>query len=401
MKRARFDFIASVIALIPPFLALPLAAQLELATIAPGPHTLYARWTNSAQAPLPYVWNGQTNEIQVSQTWNAFQLMTSSTHELPILQILETSTNTPHLFLYSHGNPIELVKQNGNWTFQGYPVGSSENEVSHFPLPPLRDAKIQVRENKRILGTYTWKQLVSMNPETNNIPISVSEHNGKPSLQISKNDKSFDAIALYPMFRSLTVHPPQTGIYVFTSFDDRHHPARNLGYYIEKESSHIITPHGRGYIGQCLLYILENSILDTHLANSDLIQFNGFHSRENTGNARNPYARWTARNQAEIDIVHPEGFELILNLSFDANRPDKVPIGEVTVLVNEETYPIVMQDGRGSIQISVPPQNDQSNTTVTINSQTWSPAEALGSNDTRDLGIMLNGLKIQFKKQNP
>jgi hypothetical protein len=307
--------------------------------------------------------------------------------------IQQANMPAPQILLYSQGDPIHISKQGPQWSLQGFPANDMSLSDIGFPIPNPGDAILQIRKNATPVGTYTWSEIL----QDDTLPISLPDKTHPFTIRI-RDTTDAQTISLYPLYHSRTFRPAQTGIYIFRTFDKQCNETQNQGYHLRANQPATIYPSNEGFLGQCLRYLPPDFSMNSNLESNDIITFSGFHARERTRDASRPFARWTAQEKAAIEVVHPEDLELLIHMSFHANRPEQVPIDDVTVMINGKEYPIQMKERQVELHTKVLP-DAQGFTTIFVQTATWNPATSVGSGDTRDLGIMLDSLKITFNQE--
>lgn len=398
MKRASFEFILYSVALLAGSATCSALAQMQLATTKPGPHALIARLRTPEPTSISYIWQGDTNVILLSTNWQGIELPAKTDNMEPaILRLLvpQSPTAEPQMFLHSQGDPIHLSRSNGHWGFRGYAPETRQAEPQGIPLPDLRGAEIILLHDQQVVGVFTWEALLDENLSETGISISRAP-NGTHQAHVSTAHMTQPAsITLQPIYRDRTAYPSQSGIYLFQAFDHKHNRIQSTGRRLQAGRPTGISLNEGGYTGECLQFLPEQIPYSSNLEHDQIVRFDGFHNRERTRDPAAPFARWTSRPDARIHVVHPPDTNLSVTLYFLANRPDHIPLPAIFLDAQENQYALDMQTGEGSITINIPP-HDKETTTFTINTETWSPAQVIGSGDNRTLGVMLTGLRVAF-----
>jgi hypothetical protein len=398
MKRASFEFILCSVALLAGSATCSALAQMELATTKPGPHALIASLRTPEPTTIPYIWQGDTNIILLSTTWQLIELPAKADNLEPaILRLLapQSPTADPQMFLYSQGDPIHLSRSSGQWGFRGYAPETGQAESQSIPLPDLRGADIILLHDQQVVGVRTWEALLTKKEIETGISLSRSP-NGTHQAHVSTANMTQPAsITLQPIYRERTAYPSQSGIYLFQAFDHQHNRIQNTGRRLQAGRPTGISLNEGGFTGECLQFLPEQIPYSSNLEQDHVVRFDGFHKRERTRDPAAPLGRWTSRPDARIDVIHPPGTDLSVTLCFLANRPDHIPLPAIFLDAQENQYVLDMQAGESSITINIPP-HDKETTTFTINTETWRPAQVIGSGDNRTLGVMLTGLRVAF-----
>lgn len=341
----------------------PAQTEINLISIKPGPYSMIADWQGQTGLEFTYTWNGITNKALTSASRQVINLPAlTGSDTLPLIQITLTNSLAmpPQIQLHAQGDPF-IIAQHESPTLPD-PGRTSLIQpgeyTANLPLPDLRDAYLLAKrtENK---------------------------------------DKTGELIKLQPLFRRRHCQPPQSGIYLFEILDEHGAAARNIARSMSRGlQTEVVVPENE-FSGQCLQFIPLEIAYASNLEDDEIFRFSGFHKREDARGSHPPYQRWTAAGNSSISITCPPFTKIEVQIKLAAHRPENVPAGSTLIDDGTNRLPVIFEKGIWSGTIQIPPA-DKERITLSIISDTWSPAEALGSGDTRELGVMLTELSLRF-----
>jgi hypothetical protein len=132
---------------------------------------------------------------------------------------------------------------------------------------------------------------------------------------------------------------------------------------------------------------------------NDDLNVNRFHAKEQTEGRT---IRWSQRQS--VVVVNPisAGSRTIALWMSNGGRPPAAPPADVTVLVNDTPIGTVrVESGFREYDVELPPlvasaaAATREPVRITLRTLTWNPAKVLGTNDDRELGVMLDRVEVR------
>lgn len=376
----------------------------RLATLEPGPHTLYVNWQPSHDSAAFITVSGVTITTTVSNAWQPIAFPENVSFSWPQPIYWETTRPALPVFkLISCTTPLSFEIKNGlvHWNSHREPDAKKHSQAC-FILPPhttnylihLHKIPDALNDQRLWIGTND----ILANPYTTEKPFVFKLDDQDRHMQAETSADCVCSVDFRPLLgRNDPILPHQPGLYFFhvVSQDSlAHHTiARNLfkghPWTIDRDDLWLSS-----YAG----YLPVRNIYPCDMLNSPLFTFTGFHDRERAPNNRSGFQRWTAESNATLKLIYPPTHRATLAIRLENHHPPTANATQPSVItIMGQTYPVDFKDKQWEGQLDIPGNREhgqEDEITIEIVSPEWKPSDHLASRDQRTLGILLTDLQL-------
>jgi hypothetical protein len=380
-------------------------------TTSPGPYSLLVHWCGGENQLIEIGSREYRSHSFGPSDWGVINLPDSVTPLDFPLHWSNTNGVRPVFILNAIGDKIcLLVDQKGirphrlaEQTFKpasGHMVAMnlppSNADIYHLRLSMLEertesiDLRIRMDEAEAIAaiegGEASAELLIEKNGSgVNPVSLAIDTRNGQ---QLPKM-----MIWVQPLFERLECLPFQAGVYSYRVFNPQKMKFENpITRYLDAGRKASLSRDG-SLIGECLRFAPAYRRVKSDLRDDEIFSFDGFHD----GGRQHSSPRWTSSALASISINAPDNCGAEITIGFQDVYPESVKPVDAQLQIEGRSIPISFLNGDIVKQIRISPRaRPQDKVDISIRSDTWRPAEAMGSADRRTLGVFLSSLSVRY-----
>jgi hypothetical protein len=381
-----------------------------LYTTNPGPYALLVNWcggdnrfveigsqTYRANSYGPSDW-GVIN-LPESVTPLDFPLHWPATNEVRPVFVLNALGDRMRLLVDRKGiRPHQLTVQNsepasGHTAAMNLPPANAG--IYHLQLSMLEDRtesiniRIRIDEAEAMVaiggGVSSAEVLVEVEGSgAKPVPLTICTSNGQKLPKMT--------VLVQPLFERLECRPFQAGVYSYRVFNPQKMKYENpITRHLVAGRTASLSRDGC-LVGECLRFVPAYRRVKSDLSNDEIFSFDGFH-----GGGQHSSPRWTSSALASVSINVPDNCAAEIMIGFQDVYPESIRPVDARLQIEGSSIPISFMNGDTVQKIRIPPRaRPQDKVDISIRSDTWCPAEAMGSADRRTLGVLLSSLSVRY-----
>lgn len=388
-----------------------------LTTTHPGPYALLVHWGAASNGTATLSTRSWTQQVATVSGWTSLPLPATFT---PLEFPLRWGTPggvPPRLVLFGAGEPVRLVTTTQGlepeYAALGRPSAPAPGRLACVlptrsvarlrvavspALPPTADLVLPVAVGQ--VGTQVW---VRAGATDGFCVLEQPADSGAPTAECLvltvPRDPPVPALTLLiePLAERLAFRPCQSGVYSFRTYDAAGcAPAVMAGHWPAGQPAEAGRP-GR-WMGGCLHFIPAGEPQVSDLESDAVVTLEGFHSREPARDRVPPYQRWTSRSNAVLRVTCPPACKVELRLRIESYAPENLAGPSPALAMADWEMPLTFTQHVWQGVVTVPPGSIRDDVLeLDMRSALWSPAETVGSDDRRALGLLLAGLEVGFR----
>lgn len=397
--------------------ALVSGGEAYLATTHPGPFALLVHWGAASNGTATLSAGSWTQQVATAPGWTSLPLPAAFTPlEVP-LRWTTPGGAPPRLVLYGTGEPVRLATTTRGlepeYAALGRPSAPAPGRLACVlpvrsaarlrvtvspTLPPAADLVLPVAVGQA--ATQVW---VRAGSTEGFCVLEAPVDSGAPAAEdfvlTVPRDPPVPALTLIiePLAERLAFRPCQGGAYYFRTYDAAGRaPAVLAGHWPAGPTAEVGRPDR--WLGGCLHFIPAGEPQASDLESDAVVVLEGFHSREPARDRIPPYQRWTSRSNAVLRVTCPPACDVELRLRVESYAPENLAGPTPALAAAGWEMPLTFTQHVWQGVVKVPPGSVRDGVLeLNMRSALWSPAETVGSDDRRALGLLLAGLEVGFR----